>query len=543
MINNYFFLMRFVKELRTELTGCRFLNAFSQEKNKLLLSFSKNNEEVFIEFHTGAQLPYLQVRDSFHRAKKNTRSFFEEYSNAELRRIQIAKFERILKLTFDNFSLYLLFRGKDSNALLVSDNGEKGIFKDFTNETFDKIIHELNGTEFADSFSFSNELSLSISIKEFKNRYPFFGKKIIAELLLRSEQEQKSFNDIVAEILSEIDNKGLGLFLNRETKEYSLLPESFLNAKILEEEKLFDNCREAIHEFLLVQMQFQLFQSLYKQTEKFLEKEFNYTSAKLEAIKKKMDEGSKESIYTEYANLLLISLSKISKGMNELEVENIYHDGTIDKIILKENLSANENVNYYFSKAKSEKIFFIRAKTEIFQLSKRLEIASERQKQLSVISSLSELKLFTKALPLKNDVQKSDAPKINFKQFLIDGTYKVYVGKDSKNNDLLTTKFAKQNDFWFHARSVSGSHVVLRVENTKEAVPKPILKKAAQLAAFYSKAKTAGIVPVSYALKKFVVKRKGMELGKVSMLREDTLLVKPEIPQGCEMITDENEFK
>jgi len=78
----------------------------------------------------------------------------------------------------------------------------------------------------------------------------------------------------------------------------------------------------------------------------------------------------------------------------------------------------------------------------------------------------------------------------------------VYVGKDSKNNDLLTTRFAKQNDFWFHARSVSGSHVVLRVENTKEIIPKSVLKKVAALAAFHSKAKTAGVVPVGHKEKR-----------------------------------------
>jgi len=282
------------------------------------------------------------------------------------------------------------------------------------------------------------------------------------------------------------------------------------------------------------------FQSLYKQAAKFLEREFSYTTAKLEAIKKKMDEGSMENIFNEYANLLLINLPNISKGLNAIEVENIYYDGKTEKIILKENLSPNENVNYYFSKAKSEKVFFIRSKTEIIQLTKRLEIATSQRELLSSISSLVELKQFTKVFPLKNDIQNSDTHKINFKQFLIDGKYNVYVGKDSKNNDLLTTKFAKQNDFWFHARSVSGSHVVLRVENTKEPVPKPILKKTAQLAAFYSKAKTAGVVPVSYTLKKFVVKRKGMDTGQVSLLREDTLLVKPEIPQGCEMVLNEN---
>ncbi|MFA6597672.1 MAG: NFACT RNA binding domain-containing protein [Ignavibacteriaceae bacterium] len=538
MINNYFFLTRFLKELRTDLTGYRFSNAFSQEKNKLILSFFHKDEEVFLEFHTGAQLPYLQLRDSHHRAKKNTSSFFEEYYNAELRNIQIAKFERIIKFSFDNFSLYFLFRGKDSNAVLIPETGQVETFKSFAGDALDKIVDELNNLEFANSFSFIDNGTLLSNITEFKRRHPYFGKKIITEILLRSD-EQKSFSDVITDILSEVDKNRLGLFLNHATKEYSLLPESFLSAKILEKEKTFDTCREAIHEYLLVQMQFHLFQSLLKQATKFLEKEFNYTTAKLESIKKKIDEGSKEKLYTEYANLLLINLPSISRGSSEVEIENIYKDGIGEKIILKENLSPNENVNHYFSKAKSEKIFFIRAKTEITQLAQRLEIVTAQLNQVATISSLRELKQFTKAFPLKNEARNIDGPKINFKQFLIDGIYKVYVGKDSKNNDLLTTKFAKQNDFWFHARSVSGSHVVLRVDNTKEAVPKPVLKKAAQLAAFYSKAKTAGVAPVSYALKKFVVKRKGMDAGQVSMLREDTLLVKPEIPPGCEMLFDE----
>ena len=118
----------------------------------------------------------------------------------------------------------------------------------------------------------------------------------------------------------------------------------------------------------------------------------------------------------------------------------------------------------------------------------------------------------------------------------------MYVGKDSKNNDLLTTRFAKQNDYWFHARSVSGSHVVLRVDNTKEVVPKNILKKVASLAAFHSKAKTAGVVPVAYTFKKYVVKKKADPVGTVHLLREEVLLVKPEIPVGVEFISADEIF-
>jgi len=128
---------------------------------------------------------------------------------------------------------------------------------------------------------------------------------------------------------------------------------------------------------------------------------------------------------------------------------------------------------------------------------------------------------------------------IKFKHYIIEGKYNVYVGKDSKNNDLLTTRFAKQNDYWFHARSVSGSHVILRVENIKEVIPKNVLKKTASLAAYHSKAKTAGIVPVAYTFKKYVVKKKNMPIGTVHLLKENVLLVKPEIPKDCEYVQNE----
>jgi len=542
MINNYFFLSRFVKELRTKLIGLRLENAFSQEKDKLLLSFSNTNEQYFLDFHAGFQLPYLQSRASFQRAKKNTRSFFEQWYHQKLLSIQIAKFERVIRFRFENFYLFLLFRGKDSNALLISDNGATEVFKDYIAETLSSIVQQLNEIEFADSFAFSNELPSTAGIQEFKQTFPFFGKKLLAEIVLRTANAEKNFNDIVADILFEVATKKLRLCLNKETKEFSLLPDSFFTANNLEEIKSFDTCASAVHELLIAQTQFHLFQSLYKQADKFLETEYKRTAAKYEAIKLRMSEGSKENIYTESANLLLINLHKATKGMNKITFENIYQGGTAT-ILLNDKLSPNENVNHYFNKAKSEKYFFTRAATEIEQLSKKLEQVAAKQKILSAISSLEELKQFTKALQLKTDTQSHELPKITFKQYLIDGVYKVYVGKNSKNNDLLTTKFAKQNDFWFHARSVSGSHVVLRVENTKGAIPKPVLKKAAQLAAFYSKAKTAGVAPVSYALKKFVVKRKGMEAGMVSLLREDTLLVKPEIPQGCELLSEENIFQ
>lgn len=103
---------------------------------------------------------------------------------------------------------------------------------------------------------------------------------------------------------------------------------------------------------------------------------------------------------------------------------------------------------------------------------------------------------------------------------------------------MVTTRFAKQNDYWFHARGASGSHVIIKVENTKEAIPKNVLKKAAALAAYHSKAKKAGVVPVAFTFKKYVAKKKGDPVGTVHLLREDVLLVRAEIPNGCEFVTN-----
>jgi predicted ribosome quality control (RQC) complex YloA/Tae2 family protein len=62
------------------------------------------------------------------------------------------------------------------------------------------------------------------------------------------------------------------------------------------------------------------------------------------------------------------------------------------------------------------------------------------------------------------------------------------------------------------------------------------LKAAASLAAYHSKAKTSGMAPVSYTQKKYVTKKKGMDPGKVALLKEAVLIVKPEIPEGCEYV-------
>jgi predicted ribosome quality control (RQC) complex YloA/Tae2 family protein len=105
------------------------------------------------------------------------------------------------------------------------------------------------------------------------------------------------------------------------------------------------------------------------------------------------------------------------------------------------------------------------------------------------------------------------------------------VGKSSANNDLLTMKYAKPNDLWFHARGSSGSHTVLRVRDTTHPPGKESIYQAASIAAYYSKMRNASNVPVAYCERKFVKKSKGLAEGAVILEREKVIFVTPRLPQ------------
>ncbi|MEX2088804.1 MAG: NFACT RNA binding domain-containing protein, partial [Bacteroidota bacterium] len=123
--------------------------------------------------------------------------------------------------------------------------------------------------------------------------------------------------------------------------------------------------------------------------------------------------------------------------------------------------------------------------------------------------------------------QKEEVP---FRIFTVDGGFQVWAGKSSENNDLLTTKYAKPNDYWFHARGSSGSHVILRAGTGKGEPGKKALEQAASVAAYYSKMKKAKNIPVAMTLKKYVRKPKGAPVGTVTIEREKVLFVDPELP-------------
>lgn len=536
MIKSYYFLNRQILDYKDSILNKKIIEIFTQEKEKLVIEF-EDEDNLYLEFCVNHSLPYFLIKNFYIRSKKNSLDFFKNLRNKKIVDLLIANDDRVVAfLLDDNSVLYFTIRGKLTNVYYrtsseflsfkkIDERDLLNVETDLLNKNF---INEFNLPDFSSIGNIEDENVL-------RKHFPFLGKEIIQ---IAKAINQSSLIDGLRSVLEKIKTSNPIVIINHKNYEIGF---SFLNLphnnKDHDEYK-FENINDALGFYL---KQIHQLSSLKEKTNliiKHIEKELKRISNKQNHLLIIIQGGNKEDEFKKIGNLLLFNLNKVRPGMKQISLQNFYDDDKVIEVTLDPKLSPQQNVNKYFVKAKESKIQYEKAKELIEIISKEKEKLLEIKDKVLDTKSIKELEQIAKGLKLKMKSEKNFNESITakFKHYLVDGKYNVYVGKDSKSNDLLTLKFAKQNDYWFHAHSVPGSHVVLRIDNAKEPIPKSVLKKVASIAAYHSKAKTAGVVPVSYTFKKFVVKRKGMEPGKVALLREDTLLVSPEIPEGVEFL-------
>ena len=113
--------------------------------------------------------------------------------------------------------------------------------------------------------------------------------------------------------------------------------------------------------------------------------------------------------------------------------------------------------------------------------------------------------------------------------YTLPGGWQVLAGRTDADNDRLSLSIAGPNDWWFHIRGLPGSHVLL-LARPGDDPDRATLKRAAAIAAYHSKARTAGLVPVSCTRARYVSKPRGAKPGTVEIRKEIILKVRPEAP-------------
>jgi predicted ribosome quality control (RQC) complex YloA/Tae2 family protein len=278
-------------------------------------------------------------------------------------------------------------------------------------------------------------------------------------------------------------------------------------------------------------------------------KKRNHLKEKLQA---QLTKAAEAQSLKAYANLLYAQHDKSARG-HTLRVPNLFDPGIGDvDIPLVPELSLIENANRYHR-------LYRKAERSIPQITERLsalelEIAGLRLEEERLVKASSEKPPVSDSLPSRfnSEVRAGKVRKQAVsRQRSVDGfrpspeslvrrTAKVFrssegmeilVGKSSRDNDVLTLKVARSEDFWLHVGGYGGSHVVLRNPEKLPTAPKQSLLEAAQLAAYFSQARNAPKVEVHYTQKKFVSKPKGAKPGLVRLKEYKSIQARPKLLQ------------
>ena len=268
---------------------------------------------------------------------------------------------------------------------------------------------------------------------------------------------------------------------------------------------------------------------------------------RLENMNKKLLDCDDMDKYKLYGELITANLYQIpNKNVDSITIENYYDNNNLITIPLDERYSPSRNSKLYFKKYSK-----LKNALEIVNLQKQdtLKDLSYLESVIFEIESASALydltlieeeisdennTVFNKSkISLKNNksskksTKKKKSKEIHFNplEFTVDD-YKIYVGKNNKENDYLTTKFANKNDIWFHTQDIHGSHVILKTHPGKETIPDNILLETAKLAALHSKAKTDKGVLVDYCPVSNVKKPSGSQPGFVIYKNHKTIMLK-----------------
>ena len=549
------------------LTGARIDKIFQPNNNTVILGFYLDKINYALNISTNPQNYRVNLTTKTWINPKTAPNFCmvlrKHLLGLRIKNIITNSLERIITIEFEGFDdiddiiskkLIIELMGKHCNIILLDDqnividslrhiNNENATHivvphikyvypkinkKDFLCETLDGFKDTL---ENAEEITDKNLISKIVS-----DNYNGISKNYISFIL-----EKYNFNtlDELYNFLNDIINRtdSLKLGIEKTDKDYFLIPSD--NNK--------DNfsINFALDDFYYKKESSEELKTNRDNVLKLILSTLKKYNKRLESINNKLKDCENMDKYRLYGELITANLYKIpNKNLKTIDIENYYDNNNLITIPLDEKYLPSVNAKRFFKKYNKLKnaleIVSIQKKETLEELDYiesvvyELENATSIEEIAEILDEISENDIFkekTKNLNTKKQtkIKKSNLTKnknTNFNplKYTISG-FTLLVGRNNKENDYLTLKFAKKTDIWFHTKDIHGSHSVLVLDN--KMPDENVLIKCAEITAYHSKARFSSNVAVDTCLIKFVKKPKGAKPGMVIYTNYNTLYVKP----------------
>ena len=523
-------LSKIKEELKLDLIGKR-INKITKN-TELSLSFHFGKRELI--FSCNATFPVCYITNIKEEVLEMSNGFTDSLRklliNGELVDIEQLGMDRILvfKLVKINelgeekhYNIYFELMGKYSNFILTDDNN--------------RII----------------DLLKRFSIEENRLRSLFPGvqyeQPIVIPKISPCEVNEELFIQFYSsgELLKKVE--GIGKYFMENIDNYhgfkrilstKILPKLFYKDKkvifgcVLDIEpsnydkvEYYPTFNEVINKYILETNLSNTFEVMENKLLNVIEKKIKKNKHILNILDKERTINGDFQKYKEQGDILAANIYNVKKGMTNLKTYDFYNNCDIE-IPLDIRYTPSENLDKIYKKYNKLKKGLEANKRRTLEVTSELDYFNSLKLFVKNSSNIDNLKLIYEELILEKIIKVKDnlfgkksnkknkkVGKILYYGEIVFDNVKILYGRNNLENDNLTFKIADKEDIWLHSKNIPGAHVIIKVENV--TITDEILKKAAEVAAYYTSANAGEKILIDYTKKKYVKKPRGAKPGFV----------------------------
>lgn len=564
-----------MQELNHLLAGQRISKIAQPEREELLFTFKALNEgSNRLLISANASLPFLYMTKENKTSPLNAPNFcmlLRKYiGNGRISAISQPSMERVLCFTIEHLDemgdpavkyLYVEIMGKHSNIIFCDKDGQIIDSIKHVSGQMSSIREVLPGRPYFipaqqdrfDPWQIAKEQFVEQILKKpcsvTKAIYTSlvgFSPIIATELAYRSgldaddstaaltQADVERLYDVFRSLLQDLSdgNFSYGIYYDPVTgapKEFAPIPLTIYSDM---EYKTFSSISEVLEAFYAQRNKHTVIHQKSTDLRKIVSIHLERDRKKYLLQKKQLADTEKKDKYRIYGEMLHTYGYAASPGDKSIEVTNYYTNEPF-VIPLDPTLDAMENAKKYFDKYAKLKRTGNALSSYILETENEIKHLESIETSLSIAETEGDLAAIKEELQEYGFIKKHSGKKtkrISKSQplhFVDDNGFHIYVGKNNYQNDQLTFKFATGNDWWFHAKQMTGSHVIVKSENKE--LPDSTYEYAAALAAYYSSGRDNEKVEIDYLQKKNVKKPNGSAPGFVVYYTNYSLVATPSL--------------
>ena len=557
-----------MNELNKRLAGGKIDKIQQTDKEELLLMVRSLGQTYRLLINASAADNRVQLTELKKQAPSEAPMFCmllrKRIAGGKIVRFEQERLDRVLKISIETyndlgdlsvFALYCELMGKHSNIILVN---EKGVIVDAIKHVglgMSSVRFVMPGLEYSappaqdkqdpskasvDDFSMAMcMVGMSIA-KALSNAFFGLSPAVAAQLVARytdktectqlSEAEREELAERLAAFYADMAHgkEKASAVLNALGETEAVYPFAIAGGGI----KLYDSIGEALDSLYINSDRREWAKRHGASARKVLQNNIERCEKKLALYADALNsEGQMEKCRL-YGELLTANLHSLKSGTDTAAVDNYYAD-PVERIAipLDRQLTPGENAQRYYKKYQKLKAARDMAIVQREQTLSEQNYLEGQLDNLTKCTAENELSELIEELKDQGYIKRDKGGKKKMKlaaskpmHFVSSTGADIYVGKNNRQNDELTLRFASPNDIWMHTKNIPGSHVIVKGASEQDTAT---MTEAALLAAYYSRARGSENVAVDYTPRKYVKKPAGAKPGMVIYTTNKTAYVTP----------------